>query len=89
MTSCPMPPNFADHVLVASPSSVVRQRVYESLRSPNRHLVQAKGGAEALAHLETGNWQVLFLDRRLPDLDAEELPETVRQRFPGIGSRAD
>jgi DNA-binding NtrC family response regulator len=84
MTSYPMPPNFADHVLVASPSSVVRQRVYESLRSPNRHLVQAKGGAEALVHLETGNWQVLFLDRRLPDLDAEELQKTVRQRFPGI-----
>lgn len=84
MTSYPMPPNFADHVLVASPSNAVRQRVYESLRSPNRHLVQAKGGAEALIHLETGNWQVLFLDRRLPDLDAEELRETVRQRFPGI-----
>jgi transcriptional regulator with PAS, ATPase and Fis domain len=29
-------------------------------------------------------WQALFLDRRLPDLDAEELSQTVRQRFPGI-----
>ncbi len=84
MTSYPIPPNFADHVLVASPSNVVRQRVFESLRSPNRHLVQAKGGAEALVHLESGGWQVLFLDRRMPDLDAEELSETVRQRFPGI-----
>jgi transcriptional regulator with GAF, ATPase, and Fis domain len=27
---------------------------------------------------------VLFLDRRLPDLDAEELSQTVRQRYPGI-----
>ncbi len=27
---------------------------------------------------------MLFLDRRLPDLDAEELGETVRQRFPEI-----
>jgi DNA-binding NtrC family response regulator len=34
--------------------------------------------------LESGFWQVLFLDRRLPDLDAEELSHTVRQRFPGI-----
>lgn len=84
MTSYPMPPNFADHVLVASPSNVVRQRVFESLRSPTRHFEQAKGGAEALVHLESGGWQVLFLDRRLPDLDAEELSETVRQRFPGI-----
>jgi len=84
MTSFPSPPNYADHILVASPSTVVRQRVLESLRSPDRRFEQATGGAEALVHLESGFWQVLFLDRRLPDLDAEELSQTVRQRFPGI-----
>jgi DNA-binding NtrC family response regulator len=84
MTSFPIPANYANHVLVASPSIVVRQRVLEKLRSPVRLFEQASGGAEALVHLETGFWQVLFLDRRLPDLDAEELSETVRQRFPGI-----
>jgi DNA-binding NtrC family response regulator len=84
MTSFPIPHNYANHVLVASPSNVVRQRVLESLRSPVRRFEQASGGAEALVHLESGFWQVLFLDRRLPDLDAEELSHTVRQRFPGI-----
>jgi len=84
MTSYPIPPNYADHILVASPSTVVRQRVLESLRSPDRRFEQATGGAEALVHLESGFWQVLFLDRCLPDLNAEELSETVRQRFPGI-----
>jgi DNA-binding NtrC family response regulator len=84
MTSFPIPRNYADHILVASPSNVVRQRVLESLRSPVRRFEQASGGAEALVHLESGFWQVLFLDRRLPDLDAEELSHTVRQRFPGI-----
>lgn len=84
MTSSPIPTNYADHILVASPSTVVRQRVLESLRSPVRCFEQATGGAEALVHLESGFWQVLFLDRRLPDLDAEELSHTVRQRFPGI-----
>ncbi len=84
MTTFPIPPNYADHILVASPSPVVRQRVLESLRSPARRFEQATGGAEALGHLESGFWQVLFLDRRLPDLDAEELSHTVRQRFPGI-----
>src|SRR5713226_5971467 len=84
MTTLPMQPNYANHVLVASPSNVVRQRVLESLRSPVRRFEQASGGAEALVHLESGFWQVLFLDRRLPDLDAEELSHTVRQRFPGI-----
>ena len=84
MTTFPIPPNYADRVLVASPSPAVRQRVLESLRSPVRRFEQATGGAEALGHLESGFWQVLFLDRRLPDLDAEELSQTVRQRFPGI-----
>jgi DNA-binding NtrC family response regulator len=84
MTSFPIPHNYANHILVASPSNVVRQRVLESLRSPVRRFEQATGGAEALVHLESGFWQVLFLDRRLPDLDAEELSQTVRQRFPGI-----
>src|SRR5271163_3953418 len=84
MTSYPVPSNYADHVLVASPSTVVRQRVLDSLRSPARRFEQASGGAEALVHLESGFWQVLFLDRRLPDLDAEELSDTVHQRFPGV-----
>src|SRR5271167_4173533 len=84
MTSYPIPHNYANHILVASPSTAVRQRVLESLRSPARRFEQAAGGAEALVHLESGFWQVLFLDRRLPDLDAEELSDTVHQRFPGI-----
>ncbi len=77
-------PNYADHILVASPSDVVRQRVLESLRSPARRVEQASGGAEALDHLENGLWQVLFLDRSLPDLNAEELSATIRQRFPSV-----
>jgi DNA-binding NtrC family response regulator len=84
MTTFPIPPNYADHILVASPSTVVRQRVLESLRSPARRFEQASGGAEALGHLENDFWQVLFLDRHLPDLDAEELGQTVRRRFPKI-----
>jgi CheY-like chemotaxis protein len=48
-----------------------------------RPIQQALGGADALAKLEKGNWQVLFLDRRLPDLDAEELIAVIERRFPG------
>src|SRR6202521_153984 len=86
MTSFPIPHNYAEHILVASPSNVVRQRVLESLRSPVRRFEQASGGAEALVHLESGFWQVLFLDRRLPDLDAEELSQTVGSVFPELKS---
>src|SRR5258705_11890745 len=84
MTSLPLLPNYADHVLVASPSSAVRQGVLESLRSPDRRVEQASGGAEALDHLENGLWQVLFLDRSLPDLNVEELSQTIGERFPDV-----
>jgi flagellar motor switch protein FliM len=80
MTTFPVMPQGADHVLVASPSCVLRQRVLDSLPKARR-IEQAHGGAEALVHLERGCWQLLLLDRRLPDLDAEELSQTVRTRF--------
>ncbi len=73
-----------DRILVASPSPTVRRHVLESLRLPVLLFEQVAGGAEALAHLETGAWQKIFLDRHLLDLNAEELSETVRQRFPEI-----
>jgi DNA-binding NtrC family response regulator len=84
MTSLPIASNVPGHVLVASPNPLVRQRLLDSLRSSSRRVEQAAGGAEALVHLERGSWQVLYLDRRLPDLDAEELSQTVRRRFPAI-----
>jgi flagellar motor switch protein FliM len=81
MTTFPILPDHVDHVLVASPSRDVRQRILGSMSPRARRVEQASGGAEALLHLEKGLWQLLVLDRRLPDLDAEELSETVRQRF--------
>jgi len=84
MTNLPFMSNHSQRVLVASPSPVVRQRLLESLRSSARRVEQASGGAEALGHLETGLWQVLYLDRALPDLNAEELSQTIQRRFPEI-----
>jgi len=70
--------------LIASPSSVLREQVMHRINGRWRPVQQVVGGADALAKLEKGEWQVLFLDRRLPDLDAEELLGIIRRRFPGI-----
>jgi DNA-binding NtrC family response regulator len=70
--------------LIASPSSALREQVLHRLNGRCRPVQQALGGADALAKLEKGEWQILFLDRRLPDLDAEELTAIIRTRFPGI-----
>jgi CheY-like chemotaxis protein len=82
MTSLPFMPNRTSRVLVASSNSAVRQRILDNLHSLNCSVEQAIGGADALLQLEAGPWQTIFLDRRLPDLNTDELAETVRQRFP-------
>ena len=69
--------------LIASPDSALRLQVLHRLNGRCRPVQQALGGADALAKLEQGDWQVLFLDRRLPDLDAEELMAIIQRRFPG------
>jgi DNA-binding NtrC family response regulator len=75
---------FSGGVLIASSNGSFREQVLHSFQDRPCTVQQAFGGADALVKLETGDWQVLFLDRRLPDLDAEELQQIIRQRFPGI-----
>jgi DNA-binding NtrC family response regulator len=70
--------------LIASPSRALREQVFNSLNGRWRPVQHALGGAEALVKLEQGDWQVLFLDRRLQDLNSEELMAIIARRFPGI-----
>jgi DNA-binding NtrC family response regulator len=85
MSAMPTMPFFTHSggALIASPDSALRQQVLHRLNGRCRPVHQALGGADALAQLEKGEWQVLFLDRRLPDLDAEELIAIIQRRFPG------
>jgi DNA-binding NtrC family response regulator len=83
MTTFPLLAPPSGGVLVASPSSSLREQVMLSLHDHRRPVQQVAGGADALVKLETGDWQMLFLDRCLPDLDAEELVGIIKRRFPG------
>jgi DNA-binding NtrC family response regulator len=74
----------AGGALIASPSSAFRGQVLESLQGRWWPVQHAGGGAEALEKLAAGQWQILFLDRRLPDLDSEELIATVLRQFPSV-----
>ncbi|HEY4903600.1 MAG TPA: sigma-54 dependent transcriptional regulator [Candidatus Sulfotelmatobacter sp.] len=69
--------------LIASPSSALREQVLQRLDGRCRPVQQTSGGADALVQLEKGHWQVLYLDRRLRDLDVEELMAIIQRRFPG------
>jgi DNA-binding NtrC family response regulator len=84
MTAFPLIDRAAGGALIASPSSALREQVAHRLNGRWRPVQHVMGGADALARLEEGTWQVLFLDRRLPDLDSDELIALIQQRFPGI-----
>jgi DNA-binding NtrC family response regulator len=84
MTAFPIRTRAAGGALIASPSSALREQVLHRLDGRFLPVQHALGGADALMKLEAGGWQVLFLDRRLPDLDSEELIATILLRFPGI-----
>jgi len=84
MTSFPAVAGWAGGALIASPSSAFRERVLHSLNGRCRPVQEAVGGAEALGKLEKGEWQVLVLDRRVADLDTDELIAIIERRFPGI-----
>ena len=83
MTTFPLFSPPGGSALIASSNSALREQVLHSLNGRCRPVQQALGGADALVKLERGSWQVLFLDRRLPDLDAEELIAIIERRFPG------
>lgn len=83
MTTFPSMTRVAGGALIASASSAFRDQVLHNLNGRCRPVQQALGGAEALVKLEKGDWQVLFLDRRVPDLDTDELIAIIQRRFPG------
>ena len=71
-------------VIVASSNPRLRQQILQSLTMSRIAAAEALGGADALGKLENSECQLLLLDRRLPDLDAEELLQIIHRRFPGI-----
>ena len=77
-------PAPAGGVLIASASAQVREQILSKLEPQPGPVQVAHGGAEAFSKLDQGNWQLLVLDRDLPDLNALELMEITNRLYPGI-----
>jgi DNA-binding NtrC family response regulator len=77
-------PSGLRSALIASPSRQLREQVQRSLAGRCARVQLVPGGADALAKLEEGDWQILYLDRRLPDLDCEELIAVIQKRYPTV-----
>src|SRR5579871_3328959 len=80
-------PTFNDlypAVIVASSNNGLRRQIMERFTGCRVAAAEAIGGADALGKLENSECQLLLLDRRLPDLNSDELVHMIHQRFPGI-----
>jgi DNA-binding NtrC family response regulator len=71
-------------VLIASSDPAVRTRSIAESSGQKISFEEAPSGAQAMARLRTVAYDLLILDRRLPDLNAEEVAEIVRKKFPGL-----
>lgn len=73
-------------IFVVSSNSRLREELQEKLGLPRWNVLHASGGAEALKVLHNHGAEdgVLLLDPQLPDLDANEFHEIVRERFPNM-----
>ncbi len=69
-------------VIVASSNPGLRKQIIQNLLHSRISAAEALGGADALGKLETSECQLLLLDRKLPDLDADELLQIIHARFP-------
>jgi transcriptional regulator with GAF, ATPase, and Fis domain len=71
-------------VLIASSDEGFRKRMMGSPIYAEASSEEAVGGAHALARLGQVACDSVLLDRNLPDLDAAELAEIIRKRYPRI-----
>lgn len=71
-------------LLVASADSSFRKRLMANPLYASAHREEVSGGAQALARLGEMRCDSVLLDRHLPDLDAGEVAEIIRKRYPHI-----
>jgi DNA-binding NtrC family response regulator len=70
--------------LVASANPVFRNQFLSSPVPMEGNVEEALSGAHALSKLNTLSFDVLILDRQLPDLNVHEVADLVRRRFPSV-----
>jgi DNA-binding NtrC family response regulator len=74
----------ATSILIATPDALLRQRLGDCLR-PVSMVEEVSTGAQALSMLERRSARIVILDRKLPDLNCEELIGVVERQFPCTG----
>lgn len=77
--------NPASRVLLVSSDPARRRQILESLQYHPNHIEEAYSGAHALSKLKSLVCDNVYLDRELPDLDANEIAGIIGKRYPELG----
>src|SRR5947199_8432288 len=78
----PPPPleSAATRILVVDDEEYVRDLLRDILEKEGCEAVVAEGGHQALSLFENGNFDAVFTDIGMPDMNGWELSRAVRQR---------
>lgn len=71
-------------IVIASADAMLRQGLNMQLRDMHWHVLEAKGGAEAIAHLEEQTVKALVCDMWLPDLEVGAFLGMVQELYPKL-----
>jgi len=71
-------------LLVASPDPLFRSLFTARAVAGQDFVEQVSNGAQALAKLDSMQFDAFVLDRHLPDLDSQEIAHMARHRFAGL-----
>jgi DNA-binding NtrC family response regulator len=73
------------HALVVLPTnSEICREIVDSLANQNCSSTESGGGAEAISQFENACFDLLILDRWLPDLDSTEVLRVIREQRPDV-----
>jgi len=77
----PVSKSETTRLLVASPDPAFRKTFAQNSGQSQGRVEEVSSGSQALSRLESTSFDVLVLDKHLPDLNSQEIAELVRRRF--------
>ncbi len=74
-------------ILAVDDETVILDLIVDALSGDGHRVETAGGGREALEKIERGGYDVLVCDLKMPDMDGQQLFETIRTRWPRLAER--
>jgi CheY-like chemotaxis protein len=72
------------HILLVDDEVTVLKMVFLSLSHYGYHVEAATSGAEALAKVTGGDFDLVITDLRMPGMSGDQLAAHIRERYPTI-----